>query len=270
MKPFKILLFAFLSLTLVQCKNANSESENTPNLKVSDQEFYQLKIYSFFGEKQQNKTDDYLKEAYLPALKRFNINQVGVFKNRLTEKDSIRKTYVLIPFSNLDEFANLETTLEKDSLHLKSGANYINALHNERPYKRIESILLSAFTDMPKMKTTDVKGERSERVYELRSYESPTTAYYKRKVHMFNEGGEIKLFKRLNFNAIFYADVISGPKMPNLMYMTTFPNMTVRDSLWKEFVDSPEWSKLKVIPKYQQTVSHADIMLLYPTEYSDY
>ena len=87
---------------------------------------------------------------------------------------------------------------------------------------------------------------------------------------MFNAGGEVKLFKRLNFNAVFYADVISGPQMPNLIYMTTFPNQTVRDSLWKEFSDSPEWTELKEMDKYKNSVSHADIMFLYPTDYSDY
>jgi hypothetical protein len=48
---------------------------------------------------------------------------------------------------------------------------------------------------------------------------------YWKKVEMFNEGGEIDLFSRLNFNAVFYAEVISGPTMPNLMYMTSFENM---------------------------------------------
>ena len=106
--------------------------------------------------------------------------------------------------------------------------------------------------------------------YELRSYEAPTEEYYKRKVDMFNAGGEVILFDRLGFNAVFYAEVLSGPTMPNLMYMTTHENQETRDANWKNFVDSPEWTKLKVMPKYQNTVSKNVTLFLYPTEYSDY
>jgi hypothetical protein len=35
-------------------------------------------------------------------------------------------------------------------------------------------------------------------------------------------GGEVPLFVRLGFNAVFYGEVIVGSHMPNLMYMTTF------------------------------------------------
>ena len=87
---------------------------------------------------------------------------------------------------------------------------------------------------------------------------------------MFNAGGEIKLFDRLGFNAVFYAEVISGSKMPNLMYMTTFSDMSSRDTLWKAFFAAPEWEALKAMPKYENNVSHADIIFLFPTEYSDY
>lgn len=87
---------------------------------------------------------------------------------------------------------------------------------------------------------------------------------------MFNAGGEVKLFDRLGFNAVFYAEVVSGSKMPNLMYMTTFADMTTRDVLWKSFVDAPEWQQLLSLEKYKNSVSHADITFLIPTEYSDY
>jgi hypothetical protein len=102
------------------------------------------------------------------------------------------------------------------------------------------------------------------------SYESPTEAKYRNKVHMFNEGGEVVLFDKLGFNAVFYGEVLSGSRMPNLMYMTTFKNMVVRDSLWEAFFESDKWKSLEKNPEYQHNVSHADIYLLYPTPYSEY
>jgi hypothetical protein len=129
---------------------------------------------------------------------------------------------------------------------------------------------MQAFGDMPIMQTPSLSFNRSERVYELRSYEGPTEDYYHRKMKMVNEGGEIKLFERLGFNAVFFAEVLSGSNMPNLVYMTTFENRAIRDSLWNEFGKAPEWIDMKDIPKYKNTVSHADILLLEPTDYSDY
>jgi hypothetical protein len=87
---------------------------------------------------------------------------------------------------------------------------------------------------------------------------------------MFNEGGEVTLFKRLNFNAVFYAEVLAGDRTPNLMYMTTFENRAERDAHWKAFVDDPEWKKLSSMPEYQKNVSKIDIFFIRPTVYSDY
>ena len=127
---------------------------------------------------------------------------------------------------------------------------------------------LRAFPDMPKMKPTSVGGPRADRVYELRSYESPTEATYQNKVAMFNEGGEVTLFDTLGFNAVFFAEVISGDRMPNLMYMTTFPDMHTRNTKWKSFGDSPIWKEISGMEKYQNNMNKLDSFLLYPTAYS--
>lgn len=233
-------------------------------------EYYQLKIYSFDTEAQQKTTDTYLKEAFLPALKKLDIQNVGVFKPRPTDDEAPKMTYVLIPFNSLAQFSLLDDTLMKDQTHMENGAAYLEALHDNPPYTRIESVLMKAFVDMPKMSPSKLDGPRKDRIYELRSYEAATESLYRKKVDMFNAGGEVKLFDDLDFNAVFYAEVLSGGQMPNLMYMTTHKDQETRDANWKNFVDSPTWSKLKVMPKYQNTVSRNDTRLLYPTEYSDY
>ncbi|MCW5518043.1 NIPSNAP family protein [Muriicola sp. Z0-33] len=233
-------------------------------------EYYQIKTYTFDSETQEGVTDNYLQNAYLPALKRQGISNIGVFKLRSGYNITANKTYVLIPFSNLELFNAVSEKLAKDAAYLEAGKEYLEASHDKAPYSRVSSTLLRAFKDMPKMKPSALSGERKDRVYELRSYEGPNETYYQRKVHMFNEGGEITLFDDLGFNAVFYGDVISGDKMPNLMYMTTFKDMETRNALWKDFVDADKWKEISVLPQYKNTVSHADIMLLYPTDYSDY
>ena len=134
----------------------------------------------------------------------------------------------------------------------------------------METILLQAFPLAPTMQTPSLNSSKKERVYELRSYESATPQKAENKVKMFNDGGEIGLFKRLGFNAIFYAEVLSGSKMPNLMYMTSFASMEDRNNHWKTFSADPEWKKISGMPEYQNNVSHIDITLTYPADYSDY
>jgi len=134
----------------------------------------------------------------------------------------------------------------------------------------MSTILLKAFKDMPVMKPSPVKGPRKNRVYELRSYKSSTETLLKNKIKMFNKRGEIKLFDDLILMLFFYGEVLAGPDMPNLMYLTTFHNQKSRDEHWESFSNSPAWKKMVALPEYQSNVSEIEIHFLYPTEYSDY
>ena len=270
MKSIKFLVLIAIPFFLLNCTQKNVQEQISENSTADTREFYQFKTYIFNSDEQASQTDLYLQNAFLPALKQLNMSDVGVFKPRLKEGDTIKKTHLLIPFSSMQEFLDLETALEKDSVYLKNGADYIKASYDKPPYDRIESIILKAFIDFPKLNKPQLEGSREDRIYELRSYESSTESLYKKKVDMFNAGGEIKLFDKLEFNAVFYGEVISGMKMPNLMYMTSFSDQSSRDAHWKAFSDSPEWGKLKNVEYYKNTVSHIDINFLYPTAYSDY
>lgn len=233
-------------------------------------ELYLLKTYTFENEAQEGLTHDYLSKAYIPALKKLKIEHVGVFKIRPNEKDTLNQLLVLIPFKDFAQFESLDKKLAQDGDYLTQGDNYLKATYDNAPYIRISSTLLKAFEDMPVLQPSPLNGPRTERIYELRSYQSPTEELFRNKVKMFNEGGEVTLFKELGFNAVFYAEVLAGSQMPNLMYMTTFENQESRDAHWKSFVDSPTWKSLSALPEYQNNVSHIDILFLYPTDYSDY
>ena len=233
-------------------------------------EFYQLKTYTLENESQENLLDAYLRDAYMPALKRMGIQNVGVFKIHPDPYTLSNKIYVLIPFPSLDIIHGVDSRLADDTIYNQAGKDYIQASYDQPPYQRLNTVLMTAFEDMPKMRPTQLTGPREERIYELRSYESPTEAIFKNKVEMFNAGGEVALFDDLGFNAVFYAEVIAGDKMPNLMYMTTFTDRESRDAHWKNFGDAPKWKELSSMPKYQNNVSHIDKTFLYPTDYSDY
>jgi hypothetical protein len=237
--------------------------------KARGREFYRITVYHFNNASQEKVLDHYLQQALIPSLHRLKIEKVGVFKPIANDTAAVKQVYVLIPMSSVDMVTKIADGLEKDKDYQAAASEYVNAVHTSPPYTRMETILLQSFELAPKMQLPALKSDKKDRVYELRSYESATEKIYKNKVQMFNQGDEIGLFKRLNFNAVFYAEVIAGSKMPNLMYMTSFENMDDRNSHWKTFVDDPYWKKLSAMPEYQNNVSHIDITLMHPADYSD-
>jgi hypothetical protein len=262
MKRKSVLLSASILLTTLFTLTGN------PSQAKATRDMYQIRIYQLKDQAQEQRMDRYLQEALVPALNRAGIARVGVFKPIANDTASVRRIYVLIPFAGLDQWQQLGERLEKDPAYQASGKDYVDAAYDNPPYLRMESILLEAFDKMPQFGIPDLKGPLAERIYELRSYEGPTEKIHQNKVRMFNVGDEVSLFKRLGFNAVFYAEVLSGCHMPNLMYMTSFENMEAHDQHWKNFSNDPVWKTLSADPQYQHNVSHIDIVLMHPTAYS--
>lgn len=248
-----ILLFVFTQFT---------------NAKGRD--FYQIQTYRLKDKSQEQRVDNFLEKAYLPALHRAGIKTVGVFKPIASDTASGKQIIVWLPLKSLDHLDQLQTLLAKDAAYQKAGAEFLNAPFDNVPFQRKESILLKSFPDVPNYFIPSHKTKPSERIYELRSYEGPTEYLFRQKVKMFNDGGEIKIFKSLDFNAVFYAEVISGDVMPNLMYLTTFADMPSHDAHWAAFGQSPDWKRLSALDEYKHTVSRSVKKLLYPTDYSDF
>jgi NIPSNAP len=232
-------------------------------------QFYEIRIYQYTTAEQEHTIDGFLEKAFLPALHGSKI-KAGVFKPVSNDTASVKKIYVLIPLKTAVQGIEISEKLWKDQTFLEAGKEYFEAAHDKAPYGRYESILLRAFPDHPVMSIPSLNGPKLERIYELRSYEGPTEQKYRNKVEMFNAGGEVVLFNRLGFNAVFYADVIYGSHMPNLMYMTSFDNIESRNEHWKAFGNDAEWKKLSGMEKYKNNVSHIDVILMHPTEYSDF
>ncbi|MBV4360026.1 NIPSNAP family protein [Pinibacter aurantiacus] len=232
-------------------------------------EYYELKVYHYKDSIQEKILDNYFSQAYIPAIHKVGIRTVGVFKAIANDTAAEKVLYVLTPFKSLDEFTSTDKKLNSDKDYLQNGSAYLDAAYNKAPYTRTESILLYAFELAPKLTASGLQSPKSERLYELRSYESPTEKLYGNKVKMFNQGGEIDIFSRLGFNSVFYGEVIAGSHMPNLMYLTTYDNRKSRDEHWKAFSDDPSVKKLFAMEEYKNNVSKAEIIFLRPTVYSE-
>lgn len=259
--PLALLFVSFLFFTI---------SSFTTAAKKPVGEYYQLTIYHLKNAAQLSATNAYLKNTYLPALHKNGLNNIGVFSAIDNDTAVDKKLFMLIPFASLQQFETFTNAVSAGSLIKNDTSAYSNAAYNNAPYERIETVLLKAFPDMLHLKKPVLTSPKTERIYELRSYEAATEKLYRQKVTMFNEGGEVALFNRLKFNAVFYAEVLTGSHTPNLMYMTTFNNKTDRDEHWKNFGNDSTWKRISVLPEYLNTVSKADIFFLRPTDFSDY
>jgi hypothetical protein len=265
----KKILYLFLLFLFVKCGSSKHMTAGQ-NKAPAARSYYTLQVYHLSTPDQLNLVETFLKTAYLPALHRHGIATVGVFKPADNDTATDKKVIVFTPFKTLQQFQQTTRQLQIDVSLEQAVPAYVNAPYNSPPYSRCETMLVHAFDQMPAMEVPRLSGPRASRIYELRSYEGPTEKFYRNKVQMFNEGGEVTLFKRLNFNAVFYGSVLAGARMPNLVYMTTFENMADRDAHWKTFSDDPEWKTLSAKPEYQNNVSKGDTYLLTPTEYSDF
>ena len=263
MIAFTVIAMTSCTQTSDQGLSAVSENETTQT------DYFQLQIFSYETVEQEAMLDAYFQDALLPVLHRSGIKNVGVFKpiDGLNEREGF--TMVALPFKSLKQFEQLPSLLKEDAEYLQSAQAYINAPHDSPPYTRIESMILRSFSATPHLVLPDLSTPRSERVYEFRSYEGATEKLYDLKVEMFNEG-ESALFQELEFNPVFFCEVLSSAHMPHLIYMTTHADTSAQALNWDAFRAHPEWLRMKELERYQNTVSSITKYLLYPTEYSDY
>jgi hypothetical protein len=121
---------------------------------------------------------------------------------------------------------------------------------------------------MPVVEAPTTAAENRPRIFELRVYESHSEPAAVRKVEMFNEGGEIAIFRKTGLTPVFFGETIIGPQMPNLTYMLTFADMVERARAWDTFIVDPDWIAIRDDPYYRDTVSNITDFILRPLPFS--
>jgi hypothetical protein len=235
------------------------------SVQKSARDYYELRVYSLKDNTQQQMVEDYYQHAAIPAYNRIGTKNVGVFTEIKPEGQT--KLYVIIPYTSIEDFSNAKSKLLNDKTYMDAANAYLNAPATAPAYDRIESSLLWAFPRMPQMAATT---PGKSRIFELRRYESPSEAAGMKKIEMFNEGGEMDIFKKSGLRAVFFGQSLVGEYQPNLTYMLQFDDMADHDKSWGTFGSSPEWNKLKSVPDYADAklISKITAIFLQPTAYS--
>jgi hypothetical protein len=87
---------------------------------------------------------------------------------------------------------------------------------------------------------------------------------------MFEEGGEIAIFRRTGLTPVFFGTTIAGENMPNLTYMLAYDDLAAREKNWRTFLADPEWAKLRSTPGLSdaEIVSNISNWLVRPLPFS--
>ncbi len=234
------------------------------------QMYYEIKVYRISQASQAATIDKYLKDAFIPAMHRAGISTIGVFKPVEADTAYNKLVYVFIPYKTADQYFKLVDVLAKDMIYQQAGKEFLDAPVTSPPFSRYESIFMKAFSFMPEFKVYKYETPPAQRIYELRSYESATEAKALKKIHMFNEGGEITIFEKVGSNAVFYGQVLFGSQKPRLMYLTTYSDMKSHDDHWNAFRAHPDWVTLRAKEEYLNATSKTKVFLCHPTDYSDF
>ncbi|MFV1965894.1 MAG: NIPSNAP family protein [Pirellulaceae bacterium] len=221
-------------------------------------EYFELRRYRIESDAQQQQVTKFYGDVAIPAFNRAGIKPVGVFSP--TEDDS-KDLFVLLPHSCPVTLITARHALSADEAYLKAGESFLNAPPEEPGFARIESSLLRAFDKMPKM---ELPTKAETRIFQLRIYESHSPDAARRKIDMFNAGGEIALFHHVGLTPVFFGEALIGTKLPNLTYMLGFDNREAGEAAWKKFLADPEWTKLKAVEEYKKTVSNITNIYLKP------
>lgn len=70
--------------------------------KSFSNDIYQITVYHFKDAQQEITLDTYLQTAYLPALHRKQIKDVGVFKPIANDTAADKIIYVIVPIKSLE------------------------------------------------------------------------------------------------------------------------------------------------------------------------
>jgi len=233
-----------------------------PPTRPGNRQLLELRLYQAEAGAMRQKLDKFLSQAAVPAWNRLGIKPVGVFAHA---DPQVADLYVLLPHDSIASFVTATERLWGDAEFVKAAGDALDTPKNAPIYTRIETALLLAFEGAPKV---EVPTKAPTRVFQLRIYESHCDERARRKIAMFNQGGELALFRKVGMNPVFFGQRLAGTRMPNLTYMLGFDDEAAQKAAWRKFLTHPEWQKLRTDPQYRDTVSKITNIPLKPTPYS--
>ena len=233
--------------------------------QAANRQYIELRRYHLLPGPKSRAFSAFLGDVAVPAMNRAGIGKVGAFT--MVYGENAPSLLLVLTHPTLESVVSLRDRLAADAEYARAGAAILEAPMADPPFIRVESTLLRAIAAMPTVEPSAGVAAKSQRIYELRTYESHSDPAALNKLKMFN-AGEVPIFRKTGLTPVFFGETLLGEKMPSLNYMLTFPDMTARDAAWKAFSADPDWKTLSGDPQYKDNVSAITDVILRPTAFS--
>jgi hypothetical protein len=236
--------------------------------QVAGPEYYLWRQYLLRNGAAPRRLADYLQNAAIPALNRIGHTPIGVFE--VVAGVPGPTVFVLTPLPTLDALGAIDARLQADEQYMRAAAPYLDATAADPAYVRQENSVFAAFPKFPRVAVPAATATKGPRLFELRIYESPSEKAHLAKVRMFEELGEIEIFKRVGLTPVFFSRTLAGQRMPSLVYLLVYDDMAAREKAWDAFRTDPEWKKVSATPGFSdaEIVSNITSVYLRPSGYS--
>jgi hypothetical protein len=263
LKRRTFLTTSLASAALAAARRVVAQPTPAPNAR----EHYLIRRYQLQAGPQTKIVESYFEDALIPVLTRLGMGPIGAFK--LDYGPETPAFYLLIPGRSVEALASIELRLVEDTEFMKAADPFWNAPATAPAFLRMESTLLAAFEGWPRLTTPAATATKSKRIFQLRTYESPSDAAHVRKVEMFHKG-EFQIFEKAGCHPVFFSDALIGSRLPQLTYMLSFANLAELEKGWAAFSSDPDWKKLSASPRYsyEAIVSNISNLILSPLEAS--
>ncbi len=238
-----------------------------PTQMGHEREFYQLRRYHLKRGEELTLTQNYFREALIPAATRMGMGPIGVFA--VTYGPLIPTYYVLIPGRSLSTLVEMDLHLRRDEEFLQAAAPFWNATEANPPFQRVEVSLMAAFEDWPRLTPPAASAAKGRRIFQMRTYESPSDGEHVTKLAMF-KGGEYAIFKEYGLHPLFFGDMLIGPRMPQMTYMLSYHDINELATKWHAEIHSEAWIKLSTGKRFgfDHIVENVTNLLLEPLDCS--
>ena len=184
--------------------------------KCPKRQLIELRTYTVANLEKRAELLKVLDSAAVPAWNRIGVGPVGVFvfkpednagdKKLDPEARSLQVTVVL-PHPSMESVVTANRALLADETYVKAAAAILEAPMKDPVYLRYKSSLSLSFTGCPKV---EVPTKAPGRLVQLRIYESHNAAKAVKKVAMFNEGGEMAIFRKCKMAPVFFGESLVG------------------------------------------------------------
>jgi hypothetical protein len=253
----------FLAASLATSALALARDAKAQTAASSAREFYQLRQYKMENGPQTKLTGSYFSDALIPALTKMGFGPIGAFSVSIGPETPTY--YLLIPGSSVEALVTADLHLAEDADFQKAAEPFWAAPASSPSFQRVESSLFIAFEGWPKVTPPPASATKGKRIFQMRTYESPSYRDHVRKVEMFHKG-EFDFFKAAGLHSVFYGDALIGSRLPALTYMLSMDNLEELNGKWELFGNNPDWKKLSADPRYgfEPTVSNITNLILTP------